>query len=111
MELTPFEFVTSTTEGVILLARDEPMLVQALIPSDAIDAYFGLSEPSNRDRQNLIIANLPAFSRIATGKYDRQESNLRAPPGVHVAYLRISLFDIQSSGEDIKRAGVHPDLG
>jgi hypothetical protein len=106
MEITRFEFVTSTKQGVILMARDEPMLVQALIPSDVIDDYFKLTDATNSQRQTLILANLDALGRIATGKYARQESNLRAPPGVHVAYVRISLFDIESSGETIIRAGV-----
>ncbi|HYP58245.1 MAG TPA: hypothetical protein VEQ35_08170 [Beijerinckia sp.] len=104
MELTPFEFVTSTKEGVTLLARDEPMFVQAFIPAEAIDDYFKLKDASQRERQALILSKLEAFGRIAAGKYSRGELHFRDVPGAVIALVRVSLFDIESSGYSLRDA-------
>lgn len=98
MALTAFEYVTSNGDGVLLIARDEPILAQAFIPKDVIDAYFKLNEPSPHDRQALVLANLAAFDKIAAGKYHRGELNYQDVAGLRIANVRISLFDLSSSG-------------
>ncbi len=98
MALGPFEFATSTKEGVTLLARDEPMVVHAQIPTDVLNDYFKLSgDAPNHQRQKLVIANLGAFGKIAAGKYERGELKYRDGQGTTVAMLRLSLYDLQCS--------------
>jgi len=97
MALGPFEFVTSTKEGITLLARDEPMVVHAQITADVLDAYFKLAEGSNHARQKLALANLDALGRIAAGKYERGEIKYRDGQGTTVAMIRLSLFDLECS--------------
>ncbi len=97
MALGHFEFVTSTKEGVTLLARDEPMVVHAQITAEVLDDYFKLKEGSNHERQKLVIANLEAFGRIAAGKYQRGEIKYRDGQGTAVAMVRLSLFDLECS--------------
>lgn len=98
MALTLFEYVTSNSDGVMLIARDEPMMVEALIPKDAIDAYFDLQNASAHDRQTIVLAHLTGLGRIAAGKYERGELNYRDVAGLLVAYIRVSLFDMQACG-------------
>ncbi|MGB8277211.1 MAG: hypothetical protein WCF20_04645 [Methylovirgula sp.] len=98
MALTAFEYVTSNGDGVLLIARDEPILAQAFIPKDEIDAYFKLNEASPHDRQALVLANLATFDKIAAGKYHGGELNYRDVAGLRIANIRISLFDLSSSG-------------
>ncbi len=98
MALSPFEYVTSNSDGVMLMARDEPMLVQAFIPKDAIDAYFDLQNASPHDRQTIVLANLESFGRIAAGKYERGELNYHDVADLRIAHVRISLFDLSSCG-------------
>jgi hypothetical protein len=97
MALGHFEFVTSTKEGVTLLARDEPMVVHAQITADVLDDYFKLKEGSHHERQKLVLANLEAFGRIAAGKYERGEIKYRDGQGTTVAMVRLSLFDLECS--------------
>ncbi len=98
MALGPFEFVTSTKEGVTLLARDEPMVVHAQIPTDVLNDYFKLTgEGSNHERQKLVIANIEALGKIAAGKYERGELKYRDGQGTTVAMVRLSLFDLECS--------------
>jgi hypothetical protein len=97
MALGPFEFATSTKEGVTLLARDEPMVVHAQIPADVLNDYFKLSDGSNPERQKLVLANLDALGKVAAGKYERGELKYRDGQGAMVAMVRISLFDLECS--------------
>ncbi len=106
MALSAFEYVTSKGDGVMLMARDEPMLVEAFIPDDAIDAYFGLQNASLHDRQTIVLAHLESFGRIAAGKYHRGELNYRDVAGMRVALVRISLFDMSSCGMHLGTANV-----
>ncbi len=98
MALTLFEYVTSNNDGVMLMARDEPLLVEALIQKDAIDGHFDLREASTHDRQTVVLAHLETFGRIAAGKYERGELNYHDLAGLRVAHIRVSLFDIKASG-------------
>ncbi|MGO9135511.1 MAG: hypothetical protein ACLP8A_15890 [Methylovirgula sp.] len=98
MALTPFEYVTSNSDGVMLMARDEPMLVQATIPTDAIDGFFDLRNASPFDRQTVVLANLENIGRIAAGKYERGELNYLDVADLRVANIRVSLFDLKASG-------------
>ncbi|QXX75581.1 hypothetical protein [Methylovirgula sp. HY1] len=107
MALTSFEYVTSNSDGVMLMARDEPMMVEASIPKDAIDAYFDLQDASAYDRQTIVLANLAAFGRIAAGKYERGELNYHDVAGLRVAQIRVSLFDMQAGGL-LRRMGAEP---
>ncbi|WP_020173607.1 hypothetical protein [Methyloferula stellata] len=98
MALGPFEFATSTKEGVTLLARDEPMVVHAQIPTDVLNDYFKLTgDGTNHQRQKLVIDNLDAFGKIAAGKYERGELKYRDGQGTTVAMVRLSLFDLECS--------------
>jgi len=97
MALGPFEFVTSTKEGVTLLARDEPMVVHAQITAEVLNEYFKLPEGTNPERQKLVIANMDALGKIAAGKYERGEIKYRDGQGTTVAMIRISLFDLECS--------------
>lgn len=98
MALSPFEYVTSNSDGVMLMARDEPMLVQAVIPKDAIDAFYDLKEASSYDRQTIVLANLESFGRIAAGKYERGELNYIDVADLRIAHIRVSLFDLKACG-------------
>lgn len=98
MAIGPFEFATSTKEGVTLLARDEPMVVHAQIPADVLNDYFKLTgEGSNHERQKLALLNLAALGKIAAGKYERGELKYRDGQGTAVAMVRLSLFDLECS--------------
>jgi hypothetical protein len=108
MALGPFEFATSTKEGVTLLARDEPMVVHAQIPTDVLNDYFKLTgDGTNHQRQKLVIDNLDAFGRIAAGKYERGEIKYRDGQGTTVAMVRLSLFDLECSSH-ISRDATSP---
>ena len=107
MALTLFEYVTSNSDGVMLMARDEPMMVEASIPKDAIDAYFDLRDASTHDRQKIVLANLTGFGRIAAGKYERGELTYHDVAGLRVAQIRVSLFDMQAGGL-LRRMGAEP---
>lgn len=98
MALTTFEYVTSNADGVLLMARDEPMLVQAIIRPEAIDGFFDLKDATPHDRQTLVLTNLEAFSRIAAGKYERGELNYTDVADLRVAMVRVSLFDLKATG-------------
>jgi len=110
MALGPFEFVTSTKEGVTLLARDEPMVVHAQIPADVLNDYFKLPEGTNPERQKLVIANIDALGKIAAGKYERGEIKYRDGQGTTVAMVRISLFDLECSSHMKRVAGDENDV-
>ncbi len=111
MALSPFEFTTSTKEGVTLLARDEPMVVHAQIPADVLNDYFKLTgESTNHQRQKLVLANLDALGRIAAGKYARGELKYRDGQGMTVAMVRLSLFDLECSSHltrDTSKSHLH----
>lgn len=109
MALTPFEYVTSNSDGVMLMARDEPMMVEASIPKDAIDVYFDLHDASAHARQTIVLANLAGFGRIAAGKYERGELNYHDVAGLRVAQIRVSLFDMQAGGLRHRMGAEPPD--
>ncbi len=108
MTLSTFEYVTSNSDGVMLMARDEPMLVQAVIPKDVIDAYYQLKDASSHDRQTIVLANLERFGRIAAGKYERGELNYLDVADVRIAHIRISLFDLSVAGLRLGTADERP---
>lgn len=98
MAIGPFEYLTANSTGVLLMARDEPMLVEAIVPNEAIDAFFALKDPSADERQRLVRANLERFSHIAAGKYERGELNYVDVASMRVAHIRVSLFDLSAAG-------------
>lgn len=98
MPPSSFEYVTSNADGVMLIARDEPMMVEAFILKEAIDAYFDLRNASPHDRQTIVLANLESFGRIAAGKYERGELNYHDVAGRRIASIRVSLFDMRACG-------------
>lgn len=107
MALTMFEYVTSNGDGVMLMARDEPMVVQAIISPEAIDAFFDLPNASAPDRQRLVLSNLHIFGRIAAGKYERGELHYRDIADMRIAHIRVSLFDLEASGL-LRKMGAPP---
>lgn len=76
-------------------------MVLAFIPVVHLDDYFRRSHLSGKQANVLVDANLAAFARIISNKYERGEHRPYGRSGSTFPRVDITLDDLESSGEKL----------
>jgi hypothetical protein len=89
------------SDVVVLHGFEGTKLVLAFIPVVHLDDYFRRSHLSGKQANVVVDANLAAFARITTNKYERGEHRPYARSGSTFPRVDITLDDLETSGEQI----------
>lgn len=88
---------------VVLNGFDGSKMVLAFIPIIHLDDHFRVRHLSGKQANLLVDANLEAFARIISNKYERGEHRPYSRFGSTLPRVDLSLEDIQESGETFSK--------
>lgn len=89
------------SDFVVLHGFEGAKMVVAFIPVVFLDDYFRSRHLSGKEANVLVDANLPAFARIISDKYERGEHRPYSRFGSTLPRVDLTLADLEASGETL----------